>query len=761
MTEPAQGERALLEAEVTEHLAKLPWKVRFPVVLHFFEGQTYDDIALVVGAPKPTIQSRIRSGLERLRESLAGAGCALTATELERWFAGARAAQDALTIPAPSDVAVIEAGARSLLASLSLPASLGALAIATGLAALGVVALVRNDKAPPSRASARVPESPRSPESGRATTTTESKLARDVPTPRAPTTSTPPPPPSREGAVTQRNEEEDMKKKDLVKASLMAVGLLGSSVIAAAPTETKPPTGWFLSGSHPGDYEATVDLTTSREGRASARFRSKEGKAEIKGFGTLMQSVSAGEHKAKRVRLSALVKSENVTDWAGLWMRVDGRGVPPLAFDNMQGRPIKGTSGWAPHEIVLDVPEGAEGIALGILLAGTGTVWVDDWKLAVVPASVPVTGSEQGMSREPENLGLEDDAEGGKPRGWGLDGNPAHYEAALDTRIVHGGRASAVVRSKSKDATACVLGTGFSAESYKGKRVRVSAWLRAEDVASSAGLVACVPGSENPSAFLERDYQLKGTTNWTRCETELDVPAQASVIALCVVLKGTGAVWIDDCALEVVPTPPAQQAPPAPPAKPAAGPALEPRNLDFSEQGSQACPSGWFLAGSAPKSYDVGVADKASRSGGRAAFLRSKGADEIAGFGTLMQECSPERFRGQRVRLSAWVKSEKVEQRAGLWLRVDGEKGGQPLAFDNMHDRQIKGTTDWRHYEVVLEVPQAAVGLAYGILLGGTGAIWIEDVRLELVTPAFPETDLMKKNPERAGLRNPGFEERE
>ena len=55
-----------------------------------------------------------------------------------------------------------------------------------------------------------------------------------------------------------------------------------------------------------------------------------------------------------------------------------------------------------------------------------------------------------------------------------------------------------------------------------------------------------------------------------------------------------------------------------------------------------------------------------------------------------------------------FVKSdEEVKGWAGLWMRVDGkEKTG--IAFDNMANRSIKGTTDWKTYEVVLDVPDDA-----------------------------------------------------
>jgi hypothetical protein len=65
------------------------------------------------------------------------------------------------------------------------------------------------------------------------------------------------------------------------------------------------------------------------------------------------------------------------------------------------------------------------------------------------------------------------------------------------------------------------------------------------------------------------------------------------------------------------------------------------------------------------------------------------------GFGTLMQTFKADSFRTKRIRFSGYVRSKEVMDWAGLWLRVDGSNGGEMLAFDNMQDRPIKGTTDW------------------------------------------------------------------
>lgn len=131
------------------------------------------------------------------------------------------------------------------------------------------------------------------------------------------------------------------------------------------------PEGWMIAGSQPAKYESSVDTTVLYEGHRSAYLKSKE--QVTGGFGTLMQSFDARNYLGKRVRFSAVVKTEDVQSWAGLWMRVD-KGSQTVEFDNMQNRPLKGTAGWKKFEVVLDVHQDATGIFFGVLLDSMGEV---------------------------------------------------------------------------------------------------------------------------------------------------------------------------------------------------------------------------------------------------------------------------------------------------------------------------------------------------------------------------------------------------
>jgi hypothetical protein len=159
----------------------------------------------------------------------------------------------------------------------------------------------------------------------------------------------------------------------------------------------------MLAGDKPNEYAVSI-VAAAHTGKNAALLACLATKPS--GFGTLMQMFDATKYRGKRIRLTAYVKTLDVTGWTGLWMRVDGSSGPSLAFDNMQDRPIKGTTSWAQYNVVLDVPDGAQAIAFGVLLYGTGSAWVDDFDFEVVGPEVATSGKSP-LSSSPQNLGFE------------------------------------------------------------------------------------------------------------------------------------------------------------------------------------------------------------------------------------------------------------------------------------------------------------------------------------------------------------------
>jgi len=164
------------------------------------------------------------------------------------------------------------------------------------------------------------------------------------------------------------------------------------------------PHGWLAAGSNPENYEFILDIKNFYAGTASGLLKAKN--TNPTGFGTLMQDFSAQKYKGKRMRLTAFIKSKNVKDWAGLWMKIEGAGHDVLGFDNMKNRAITGTTDWKKYEIVLDVPKDSKIIAFGILLSGKGEVWIDEVKFEEV-YDQEVTNMEKPLPSAPINLNFQ------------------------------------------------------------------------------------------------------------------------------------------------------------------------------------------------------------------------------------------------------------------------------------------------------------------------------------------------------------------
>lgn len=180
--------------------------------------------------------------------------------------------------------------------------------------------------------------------------------------------------------------------------------------------------------------------------------------------------------------------------------------------------------------------------------------------------SLEVGGSQTDVQRAAEppaepaaaaNLDFESGAaESGFPSGWGGGGDG--YELTADESVVHGGAASGRIESvvASSDAGFGTLTQGISAELWRGKRVRLSGWLRTRDVDSGwAGLWMRVdPPVGSPLAFDNMAGRGPvGTTEWQRYEVVLDVAEEAKAVYFGALLAGGGALWVDDLVLEEVP----------------------------------------------------------------------------------------------------------------------------------------------------------------------------------------------------------------
>ncbi|MEF2247089.1 MULTISPECIES: AraC family transcriptional regulator [unclassified Paenibacillus] len=172
---------------------------------------------------------------------------------------------------------------------------------------------------------------------------------------------------------------------------------------------SSPIKDWFLSGSHPHEYEIGIDRDIVHLGKSSGFLRAICPQ-DADSFATLMQQFNAEKFVGRRMKFSGFVRTSDVTAFCGLWMRVDNSYSDVLQFDNMNNRKIIGNTNWNHYAIVLDIPEKSATISIGVLLMGSGKVWVDSFQFEEVDTSVPTTNLEFDFKilDEPSNLSFEE-----------------------------------------------------------------------------------------------------------------------------------------------------------------------------------------------------------------------------------------------------------------------------------------------------------------------------------------------------------------
>jgi len=135
------------------------------------------------------------------------------------------------------------------------------------------------------------------------------------------------------------------------------------------------PNGWF--GNPPGTVFNDDKIIHS--GQWSVRI---ERNAESSGGFSVLGRPISWDFAGRIIEIRGFLRTENVTGYAGLWMRQDN-GPERLSLENMQSQQLKGTHDWAEYKITLPVHKDAKSLVFGFLMAGTGKAWADDLQILV------------------------------------------------------------------------------------------------------------------------------------------------------------------------------------------------------------------------------------------------------------------------------------------------------------------------------------------------------------------------------------------
>src|SRR5215831_9325768 len=144
--------------------------------------------------------------------------------------------------------------------------------------------------------------------------------------------------------------------------------------------------------------------------------------------------------------------------------------------------------------------------------------------------------------------------------------------------------------------------------------------------------------------------------------------------------------------------------------------------LSFETPQTGKMPSGW--GGGPPETIFV---DNTIVHGGQWAVRLERNASSSGDFSTITKAI-PGDFAGTTIEWRGFLRTEDVSNFTGLWLREDGESG--PVAFDNMQQRQVKGTNGWTEYSITLPLRSEAKQIYFGVLMAGTGKTWADDLQL-------------------------------
>jgi len=287
-------------------------------------------------------------------------------------------------------------------------------------------------------------------------------------------------------------------------------------------------------------FACGMDANVQRSGWPTRFVKSDSAKPTEQG--DLFRQADVRPFLGKRIRLSAYLKSQDLTNWAGLgmvvltgnrWDRFDTTSNQLL--DKTSNRPIFGTMDWTKMEIVTDIPKTATRMMIGMQMKGAGQLWLDGAQIEVVGDDVAVTDD-----RTPHLYS---------------DYAPK-YSLAMDPDTQREGHPTICVTSHDPPASAH---SWFGVEdrdpsALAGHRVRLSAWMKSSGGGSEhLSLVAAlpkVPDKEIDNEAGKMAHPLSG--QWRKYEVTGVVPAAAQGLVQGIFIFGNAEkVWIDDMKVEI------------------------------------------------------------------------------------------------------------------------------------------------------------------------------------------------------------------
>jgi hypothetical protein len=221
----------------------------------------------------------------------------------------------------------------------------------------------------------------------------------------------------------------------------------------------------------------------------------------------------------------------------------DGRpGTSPVLLDpfvsQAQTKPRSGRWRLSRREVVV----GLVGLTGGLLIGGGSVDLYTELRRGLSNPQLP---------KEAHNL----DFTAGTVS-WFLAGDtPQDYDYGIDPAVTYNGKTSAYLKARvAQPAGFGTLMQAFEGSEYRGKRVRMSGYAKAQGVEHWAGLWMRIDGEGGQVLSFDNmnGRPIQGTRDWRQYAIVLDVPPESVGIYFGILLERKGQIWLSQVQFQIV-----------------------------------------------------------------------------------------------------------------------------------------------------------------------------------------------------------------
>jgi|GEM_PF-957139 len=336
-------------------------------------------------------------------------------------------------------------------------------------------------------------------------------------------------------------------------------------------------------------------------------------------------------------------------------------------------------------------------------------------------------------------------------KGWHLyDAENVKFEAGIDSTIAHKGKKSGfITNTGASDEKSGYYMQRFNPTDYLGKRIEVIAYIKSERELAKTYLWTNISAQTRSGANYanSKEQTFKNKTEWNQHRLVLDVDNKATKLTMGFAHKGYGTSWIDSVSISIVDS-----------NTPLTSSNMQKERNEYLEI------IGINRAALSETLNDMNFSENSFKTGG--AWWSSQYVNEkfvvktdivekrLAGYmgaretvtddlGVFLQTIKASMLLDKKIRVTAKVKSNGINDWAGIWLRSD-DINGNNLSFHNMQKTPIKGTLDWHEVSFEIDIPAKSHVINFGTVMRGQGQLWVDEISISSIGKADMVKD--KKN---------------